>query len=208
MSHVDKNGIAFPTVDAICEALDLKSVTMVKRSLKNLEDTGFLLRNDVQKKSLRRQNVKIVYQRPRAHFTLICLLNQGLLDEQLRPVKSSHYDEDGRSDPLVRAALASLLTLPYYRSLYYIYERFKNESSQLWPNAKGLKAKILCAFLSGVHEYPELEPISDLTQIDAQARIQKNIEDSLQKFVRVPASLWTPTAKRPKKRRVIKPASS
>ena len=181
---------------------------MVKRSLKNLESTGFLLCDAVEKKSLRRQNVKMVYQRPRAHYTLICLLNKGLLDEQLRSSRSSNYDPDERADPIARIALSSLLKLSYYPSLYPIYERFGNESRRKWPTKDGLKAKILCAFLSGVHEYPELEPVSKLSQAQAQVRIQEYIEVNLQKVVPVPSHVWSPITKKPKARKVSKPTGS
>jgi hypothetical protein len=113
-SLMDRNDICYPTSEQIREEVGVDSPTTVFSALRNLEVLGFLLR---RRKRLPGRTYKFqrnIYQRPAPEFTLLTLLDQNVVNGQLRPLnpatkKPYHSEAAGRLDSVIDAGLRRLL---------------------------------------------------------------------------------------------------
>jgi hypothetical protein len=88
ISVCDRNGIAYPSPEQIASDLDVKSRVIVNRALDDLVDLGFLLRTE-ERVRIRRAMKRTVFQRPAPSFTLLRLLQKGLIGGDLFPPDTS-----------------------------------------------------------------------------------------------------------------------
>lgn len=114
-SQTDQYGIAYPTYANIKADLNISNARVIKQSLDRLESYGFLrIKNFAPLRT--NKHPRNVYQRPCAEFTLRVLLQNGLIDEDLRPKRRAdaarRHDRMNRDSQVIYGGLRRLFSDP------------------------------------------------------------------------------------------------
>lgn len=111
-SVMDQNAVAYPTIEQIAEDMAVKSRSIVVEAINRLVTTHFILRSGEPYVG-RIMGKRTVYQRPLPHYTILELLKDGLIDENLYPVeilmKKRNYELTSASDEVVKSGLKRVM---------------------------------------------------------------------------------------------------
>jgi hypothetical protein len=123
-SLVDRNAIAYPTVEQIAADLGIRSRVIVSRGLERLHVLGFILRGPqlIRGRLLSRRPV---YQRPHPAHTLLRLLEMKVIDGELFPIGIVRNENDS-SHGAVRLGLMNLLGKELYHAYDIATDEFKS----------------------------------------------------------------------------------
>jgi predicted transcriptional regulator len=162
-SVMDPNAVAYPTVDQIAEDMAIKSRSVIVEALNRLIEMGFLLRG-AEPYNGRVMGKRVVYQRPLPHYTILKLLELGLIDAELYPTANQTRKDEltKASDEVVRAGLRRLLG----DSNFAVYQTVKNPERRIRALVAALDQHVRAATVFATKEEQE-------THIDLQSVLPK-----------------------------------
>ena len=109
----ESDGECHPTIEQIRDDLGLYSASMVFEALATLEDLGFIVRKRRSFPGVRAK--RNVYKRTLCEFTILRLLERGLIDADMRPQHNEDAPAAEESKQLVEEGLKQLLDGSYRR---------------------------------------------------------------------------------------------
>ena len=145
-SLLDKNSLAFPTQNQIAYEMGISGTDAVARAVKRLVRLGFLIRNTQYVSGTQRT----VYQRPAAEFTLLCLLDEKAINNELFPggKEPEIFNDDlDTTESAVALGLQSLLGRDAYDHYvsnmrekpdalrFVLLKKFQNNAGQSYEEA-------------------------------------------------------------------------
>jgi DNA-binding MarR family transcriptional regulator len=125
-SVFDPNAIAYPTIEQVRLDLGIRSPIIVTRAIDRLVDLGFVLRGPDMIRG-RQLSRRPVYQRPLAAYTLMRLLEEGLIDGRLFPTARTDGRTHDFTDRAVHIGLKKVLGDNLFRAYDVASDRIRSE---------------------------------------------------------------------------------